>query len=1491
MQSIKPKFQDSCGFAMLANLNGDASEEIIQKSIHGLKKLSHRGTVAADGKSSDGCGVLFKMDKNSILSLIDTENIVVPEKFAIAVLYLNPDKEKYDESLNIFNQELEKNKIGIFSIREVPIKPEYCGHQALKDLPKIIQVYVNLDYLEKQDDLEINLELLKIRKTVEELHRKKSIIENFYCASFSTYAISYKALVSTENLANFYPDLKEGKLKSSICLFHQRFSTNTYPEWKLAQPFRMLAHNGEINTIDGNRNWSLARSKELLNENLKELADIRELINQNGSDSMSLDNLLEILNLGGIDLNTAVKLVMPPAYQKNPNYSQELKSMYEYFSHFMEPWDGPAAIVAFNNTEAICSLDRNGLRPARYCITNRNEFLIGSEIGIIDYDLKDIIEHGKLNPGETISFEFETKRITNNQEIERKISHKFNYQKLIEDGTKQIISPLSINYEDNFALEKNIFENIKTYYKYFQISLEEIKNTFPPLANNSSEAISSMGDDAALAALSSKRRNLFDYFRQRFAQVTNPAIDSIREKNVMSLETFIGPAQNIFTDFGKVQYRLKLKSPVIDQKKLQEIIELKHNKICRQDLNIPMDQDLLISIEKLKNLVLDQVNSGKELIILTDTGIKDKHYLIHPLLALASINYFLTEKGLRSKINILIETAHARDPHQFAVFVAFGATAIYPYLSYQIIRKINANQEIQEIEHKMRNYQYGIEQGLLKIMSKMGISIVKSYRGSALFDIFGLGKDFCEHIFIKNHSLIGGMSIKDFEEELKSQSLFAWDINNEVEIPGIIKYRKDGEDHAYIPEQVNLLQEAVRENSLEKYNQYKNLVNNRNIISLRDMLELAHLREPISIDEVEDSSEIVKRFTVSAMSLGAISPEAHEAISEAMNKINARSNSGEGGEDKSRFGTIKNSKIKQVASGRFGVDAEYLISAEAIQIKIAQGAKPGEGGQLPGFKVNELIAKLRCTKEGTTLISPPPHHDIYSIEDLAQLIFDLKQINPKAEISVKLVSSSNTATVACGVAKAYADNITIAGADGGTGASPLTSIRYAGLPWEYGLAETHKLLLENNLRNKVSLQVDGGMKTGLDVIKAAILGAEIYGFGTNILISLGCKYLRVCHLNTCPTGIATQKEDLRKKYFKGVSKDVVNYMYFIANEIREILASLGLKSISEIIGRTDLLKKVENLSKKQSQINIESLLSFPEDKSSYDNYIIDNPCNDKSILTKTLINDVSSQIAFKDYIKLSYNISNTDRSVASALNYYLLSNYQKKLIAEKQIDLNFKGYAGQSFGSFLIEGISIFLEGIANDYVGKSLSGGKIIIKSPRNSKFPSSSSYAMGNTCLYGAIKGKLFANAKAGERFAIRNSGAQAVIEGLGDHGCEYMTGGLILILGEIGNNFGAGMTGGIAIVLNEKGDINEKVNNNFVEVLKLNSINSFELNEIITELLIQHRDLTDSEKAKIIIKDFNKLKHSFYIVKSYNSDIHEQISHEANSVLNFHLNENKK
>ncbi|NQY78828.1 MAG: glutamate synthase large subunit [Candidatus Caenarcaniphilales bacterium] len=1478
MQTLKSKFQDSCGFAMLANLDGIASEEIIQKSIQGLDKLSHRGTVAADGKSSDGCGILFKIEKESVLNLINTENIVIPNQFAIAVLYLSPDQEKYDKSLNIFNQELEKKNMGIFSIREVPIKPEYCGHRALKDLPRIIQVFVNLDFLEIKDELKLNLELLKVRKQVEQCHREESSLENFYCASFSTYCISYKALVTTENLANFYPDLKESKLKSSICLFHQRFSTNTHPEWKLAQPFRMLAHNGEINTIDGNRSWSLTRNKELLNEDLQELAEIRELINQSGSDSMSLDNLLELLNLGGIDLNTAIKLLMPPSYQKNPSYNQELKSMYEYYSHFMEAWDGPAAIVAFNNSEAICSLDRNGLRPARYCITNKNEFLIGSEIGIIDYELEDIIEHGKLNPGETISLEFDTKRITNNKEIERKLSHKHNYHKLIEEGTKQIVSPLKIQFEDDFALEKNIFENIKTYYKYFQISLEEIKNTFPPLANNSNEAISSMGDDASLAALSSKKRNLFDYFRQRFAQVTNPAIDSIREKNVMSLETFIGPAQNIFSDFGKMQERLKLKTPVLDQRKLQEIIQLKQDKICKQDLNIHMDQGLHESIEKLKNLVLDQVTSGKELIILSDAGIKDRHYLLHPLLALTSVNYFLTEKGLRSKVNIILETAHARDPHHFAVFIAFGATAVYPYLSYQIIRKINADISSQEIEHKMHNYQYGIEQGLLKIMSKMGISIIKSYRGSALFDIFGLGEDFTENIFIKNSSLINGMSIKDYEEEMKSVSSFAWNKNNEVEIPGIIKYRKDGESHAYVPEQVNLLQEAVRENSAEKYNEYKELVNKRNIISLRDLLELAHNREPISIDEVEEVSEIVKRFTVSAMSLGAISPEAHEAISEAMNEINARSNSGEGGEDKSRYNTIKNSKIKQVASGRFGVDAEYLISAEAIQIKIAQGAKPGEGGQLPGFKVNELIAKLRCTKEGTTLISPPPHHDIYSIEDLSQLIFDLKQVNPKAEISVKLVSSSNTATVACGVAKAYADNITIAGADGGTGASPLTSIRYAGLPWEYGLAETHKLLLENNLRNKVSLQVDGGMKTGLDVVKAAILGAETFGFGTNILISLGCKYLRVCHLNTCPTGIATQKEELRQKYFKGLSEHVVNYMYFIANEIREILASLGIRSMSELIGKTNLLKRVNSLTTKQSQINIDELINFPEDNSSYENYILDNPCADKSILTKTIISDVSSQIAFKDYINLSYKISNTDRSVASGLNHYLLKNYKKDFLAEKQIDINLKGYAGQSFGSFLIDGLSLSLDGIANDYVGKSLSGGRIIIKSPSNTRFASSASYAMGNTCLYGAIKGKLFANSKAGERFAIRNSGAQAVIEGLGDHGCEYMTGGLVLILGEIGNNFGAGMTGGIAIVLDEKGNLQDKVNSNFVEVLELNSINSFELNEIILGLLAQHKELTESAKAKIILNDYEKHKNSLHIVKSYNSDIYEQVSYTA-------------
>ena len=1484
MPSETPKHQDSCGFAMLANIEAVATESIIEKSLQGLSKLSHRGAVAEDGKSSDGCGILFRQDRKSILKLLDNAASSNLDKFAVAVIYLSPRHEDYNETYKIFNQELEKEQLGIFANREVPIRPEFCGYQALRDLPKIIQVFIDLDNLKSYSDKFIEAKLMLVRKRVEEWHRLNNKTPNFYCASFSSQSISYKAMVTTDNLANFYPDLKEHHLKTSVCLFHQRFSTNTQPQWRLAQPFRYIAHNGEFNTIDGNRNWAQAKKLTFISENTKDLSELQELINQTGSDSMSFDNMLELLYLGGLDLVTAIKLLIPPAYENNYKYDEKLGAMYEYYSLFMEAWDGPAAIVAFDKEYAVCSLDRNGLRPARYTITDNNEFLIGSEIGIIDYDLDHIKEDGKLSPGETIALDFKAKEIIKNRGLERNLVVKHDYQLLTEQGLKTIINPISLKTEKDYFQEE--FKDIdeKTYYKFFQVSLEELNYVFPPLASNSSEAIGSMGDDATIAALSSKKRSLYDYFKQRFAQVTNPAIDSIREKNVMSLNCYIGEIKNIFTDFGKTQFKLKLKSPVIDKKKYDEILSHKKSKYYSLDLNIPLTETIENALEKLQNLVEDQIRSGKDLIILSDKAIKERHYLLHPLLALSSLNYYLISIGLRAKVNIILETALARDTHQFAVLLSYGATAIYPYLSYKIIENLYRDEKSQDIEFKLRNYQYAIEQGILKIMSKMGISSLNSYRGSALFDIFGLSNEFSEKIFKKNPSLIGGISISDYENELKDISKEAWNTSIEISHAGIIKYHpEDGESHSFSPEIVIHLQKAVRNKSREEYRKFAKYVNQRNIVSIRDLYTLKKDLEPISIDEVESKENIFKRFSVSAMSLGAISPEAHEAIAVAMNSLGAKSNSGEGGEDPSRFNTNKNSKIKQIASGRFGINAEYLINAEMLQIKIAQGAKPGEGGQLPGFKVNELIAKLRYTTVGTTLISPPPHHDIYSIEDLAQLIFDLKQINPKAEISVKLVASSNVATVACGVAKSYADSICIAGADGGTGASPLSSIKHAGLSWEYGLAETHKLLLDNDLRKKISLQVDGGLKTGLDIVKAAIWGAELYGFGTSVLVSLGCKYLRICHLNNCATGVATQNEELRSNHFKGLSEHIINYMNFVAEEIQEILASLGFRSLGEIVGRTDLLELKATLTEKQKQINISQHFAYLEKNNPvcYESPNKINSPQDKSLLALEINKYIDEKIDFQNYIELNYPIKNTDRSIGALLTYNLLKEHNQDLLNSKKIRLNFKGFAGQSFAAFITKEIEMHLEGYANDYVGKSLSGGKIIIKQSSSKSNISRQSYLLGNTCLYGASSGSLFASGRAGERFGIRNCGAKAVIEGLGDHGCEYMTGGLIVVLGEIGNNFGAGMTGGIALVLDQNNQIESKINSNFVETSKLSDSNSFDLEETLKKLLNEFCVVTESTWGQYVYANFEELKDSFVIVKSYNSKLEELIGHETLSI----------
>jgi glutamate synthase (NADPH/NADH) large chain len=1514
---------DSCGFGLIANLEGVFSHEILAKSLTGLARLSHRGTKAKDGKSADGCGVLFNIDKEFFIKLVKQESSIDIDFKAIAVVFLNQET-KLNDFQKAFTDELEKKNFKLIHTRAVPHETSVLGQRALETLPQIYQFFINAEH-EAGENAEIEVcEQSRTgtaqKRTSSQLYIAKRLTESkiaCHFASLSTKMISYKGMLTPKNLGEFYPDLKQPELTASNCLFHQRFSTNTFPEWHLVQPFNHLAHNGEINTIEGNRNWAQAKRKMYYSEPLRELQSLKSLIHMQGSDSKSMDSMLELLLAGGFDLLTSTKILVPPAYEENPKLDKKLRSMYEYFSLFIEPWDGPSAIASIDEEYAICNIDRNGLRPARYVLTNKDEFCIASELGVVDYKADEIILKGKLGAGESIAIDLKTGLILFDKDITELISSKYNYIDLIESSRETINQDFSLVKEEINFDEKLL----KTYYKYNQISLEELNIVYTALSNNAQEALSSMGDDSCIAVLSKHKRNLFDYFRQRFAQVTNPPIDSIREKNVMCLNTYIGAIGNIFEDFAEGQKRIKLLSPVLSQINYIKILSnYDQNSVQEIDLNIPFTKDIKTALLEIKESILSNLSKNKNLIILSDKDIKENHYQLHPLMATAFINYFLITEELRAKVNIIVVTGEAKDPHHFACLIAFGATLIYPYLSYQAINQIHAGKSLDEKEQLCRNYQTGIENGILKILSKMGISTINSYRGSGLFDILGLDQDFLNFCFNGKQTVIGGLSISDYETELRELAKEAWDESKEINCGGIIKYLPNAEEHGFTPPSILKLQEAVKNDDYEAYKEFSSLITNREYLCIRDLFDIKSDRAPISIEDVESRESIIKRFSISAMSLGAISPEAHSALAEAMNILGARSNSGEGGEDIKRIETNSHSKIKQIASGRFGVTAEYLINAEVVQIKIAQGAKPGEGGQLPGFKVNAMIAKLRHSKEGTTLISPPPHHDIYSIEDLAQLIYDLKEINPSAEISVKLVSSLGVATVALGACKANADAITIAGADGGTGASPLSSIRYAGFPWEIGLLLTHKLLLENNYRDDISLQVDGGLKNGLDIIKAALMGANIFGFGTSALITLGCKYLRICHLNNCATGVATQNELLRKEHFRGLSEHVISYMNFIAEEIREYLAYLGYQNLGELTGRQDLLKQKTSKTSKQahldfSQLFINSNSVTPDSKNPdrAENGVMQQSLtyresdkkhihiNDGNYLSKKIINDYKT-----DQLEDIYKISNADRSIGTALSAFIIENEsisdEIKILkkSELQTQINLKGVAGQSFGAFSIERLILNLEGAANDYVGKGLSGGTIIIRTPEDRAFIARNSVIMGNTCLYGATSGKLFAEGLAGERFGIRNSGATAVIEGAGDYACEYMTGGTVVILGSCGIEIGAGMTGGKAFIFDPEFKLANRINAKSVKFTYLKDLNetimsenaenrvgekSHEISNYLKSLIEEHAKLTNSSWAKHIISHYNELKDSFALVYCLDSKIEELFTDGQLSLSQLH------
>ncbi|WP_425316539.1 glutamate synthase large subunit [Stutzerimonas chloritidismutans] len=1455
------EFKDNCGFGLIAHMQGEASHHLLKTAIQSLTCMTHRGGINADGKTGDGCGLLMqKPDAFLRAQALEHFNAELPAQYAVGMIFLDQDASKADQARARLSEEIIAQGLTLVGWREVPVDTSVLGQLALERLPRIEQVFVSGDGL---DEREFGIKLFFARRRAEVALADDSA---FYVCSLSDKDIIYKGLMMPADLAQFYPDLGDERLATAICVFHQRFSTNTMPQWRLAQPFRFLAHNGEINTITGNRNWAQARRLKFANELLPDLESLSPLINRTGSDSSSMDNMLELLVTGGMDLFRGLRMIIPPAWQNVETMDPDLRAFYEFNSMHMEPWDGPAGVVLTDGRHAVCLLDRNGLRPARWVTTKNGYITLASEVGVWDYKPEDVLAKGRVGPGQILAVDTHTGKVLHTDDIDNRLKAQQPYKKWLRQNALRIQSTLDDNDHGSAFYDA---DQLKQYMKMYQVTFEERDQVLRPLAEQGQEAVGSMGDDTPMAVLSRRVRSPYDYFRQQFAQVTNPPIDPLREAIVMSLETCLGAERNVFEETADHANRAILTTPVISPAKWRTIMNLERPGFER--LVIDLNYDEAVGLEAAIRNTADQaeeaVRGGKVLLVLSDRHIAPGKLPVHASLAVGAVHHRLVETGLRCSCNILVETATARDPHHFAVLIGFGATAVYPFLAFEVLGDlIRTGEVLGDLYEVFKHYRKGISKGLMKIISKMGISTIASYRGAQLFEAVGLAEEVVDLSFRGVASRIKGARFEDLEAEQKALAAEAWSSRKPIQQGGLLKFVYGGEYHAYNPDVVSALQVAVQSGDYSRFKEYTALVDQRPVAMLRDLLKVKVAEQPLALEEVEPLEAILKRFDSAGISLGALSPEAHEAIAAAMNRIGARSNSGEGGEDPARYGTERSSKIKQVATGRFGVTPEYLVNAEVLQIKVAQGAKPGEGGQLPGGKVNGLIARLRYAVPGVTLISPPPHHDIYSIEDLAQLIFDLKQVNPQALVSVKLVAEPGVGTIAAGVAKAYADLITISGYDGGTGASPLTSIRYAGSPWELGLAETHQTLRGNDLRGKVRVQTDGGLKTGLDVIKAAILGAESFGFGTAPMIALGCKYLRICHLNNCATGVATQNEQLRKDHFIGTVDMVVNFFQFVAEETREWLAKLGVRSLGELIGRTDLLEVLPGETAKQNNLDLSPLLgssNIAADKPQFC-LVEKNPPFDQGLLAEEMVKLAKGAIDAKSGGEFELEICNCDRSIGARVSGQIARQHGNQGMASAPITFRFKGTAGQSFGVWNAGGLNLYLEGDANDYVGKGMTGGKLVVTPPQGASYRSQDSAIIGNTCLYGATGGKLFAAGTAGERFAVRNSGAHAVVEGTGDHCCEYMTGGFVCVLGKTGHNFGSGMTGGFAYVLDMDNSFVDRVNNELVNLQRITGEAMEAYRSHLQDVLREYVAETASEWGAELLDNLDDYLRRFWLVK---------------------------
>ena len=1480
-----PEFEhDACGMGFVSHIKGRKSHQIVEQALEVLVNLSHRGASGSEENTGDGAGILIQLPDSFLRQQMETEGVSLPEKgeYGAGMVFLPREEEKREKVQAIVKEVVEETGQKLIGWRKVPVQTAEIGKSALEVMPDFYQIFIEKSK-EVEQGIDFERKLYLIRKKIENKIRNSEYKGELYFASLSSRTLVYKGMLTPGQLEGFFPDLSQPELKTAIALVHSRFSTNTFPSWERAHPNRYLIHNGEINTMLGNQNWMRARegifASDIFSDDLKELLPV---IAPEGSDSARFDNVLEFLALNGRSLAHSVMMMIPEPWEHNEEMEKKKRDFYHYHSTIMEAWDGPAAMAFTDGTQVGAVLDRNGLRPSRYYLTDDDLLILSSEVGVLELPEEKVVSKQRLEPGKMLLLDTEKGRIINDQELKAEIAAAEPYGKWLKEELIEL-KDLKIEASKNQSPAKketainatdSKSSGLVKLQKSFGYSYEDLQKILIPMARDGVDPIGSMGNDASLAVLSDQPQLLYNYFKQRFAQVTNPPIDSIREKLITATNTFLGSEGNLLGPDAKSCRQLELEHPLLSNEELELIKEMDQPGFKTATLEIVFDKEkesLEMRMEELFKEAEELIAEGVNILILSDRGVNGSKVAVPALLAVSGLHHYLIEKGLRTELSLVLESGEPKEVHHFSVLIGYGLDAVNPYLAFASLEELveKGHLEITKEEAKQKYIKAAVK-GVVKVMAKMGISTVQSYRGAQIFEAIGISEQVIDKYFCRTASRIGGIGIEEIEKEsiMRHDSAFKGiKVEKETLEPGgNFSWRKDGEEHLYDPETIYLLQRAVREDNYQLFKEYRAKINDQStkMLTLRGLLEPEYQPEPIPLEEVEPAAEIMKRFKTGAMSYGSISQEAHEALAVAMNRIGGKSNTGEGGENPERFtvdqnGDLRSSAIKQVASGRFGVNSHYLVNAQEIQIKMAQGAKPGEGGQLPGKKVYPWIAETRGTTPGVGLISPPPHHDIYSIEDLAQLIHDLKNANREARINVKLVSEVGVGTVAAGVAKGKADVILISGYDGGTGASPRTSIRHAGLPWELGLAETHQTLVLNDLRDRVTLETDGKIMTGKDLAVAAMLGAEEYGFATTPLVALGCVMMRVCSKNTCPVGVATQDPELRKK-FQGKPEHVVNFMRFMAEDFRRELAALGFRSVNELVGRVDKLKQDKSREHWRAKgLDYASILYQPEqakEKAVYCQQKQDHGL-EKSLDLRELLELTKESVENGFRLEKDLKIKNTDRVVGTILGSEITKRYGAEGLKEDTIQLNFTGSAGQSFAAFLPQGVTFRLKGDSNDYLGKGLSGAKVIVEKSESSKFKAEENIIIGNVAFFGATSGEAYIEGKAGERFCVRNSGVNAVVEGLGDHGCEYMTGGRVVVLGQVGRNFAAGMTGGTAYVFDQEADFKDKVNGEMVE---LDYLTETEDEAVVKEMVEEHLKYTGSDRAAEILNNWLDYREKF-------------------------------